>query len=131
MRRRRALRASWAITDDGVWPGASASRTLTDALPGSPAAEFGRLSGTYERTRENLVDTVIELVESDRRLFETGDAAGSAGACRRRPVLATLSGNRVTDQIQLTGRAMGYAAEDSRTCACVASAAVSVCSQPL
>ena len=48
--RRRALRASWAITEFGVWPGASASSTLTDALPGSPAASssavcFARTSG--------------------------------------------------------------------------------------
>ena len=66
--------------------------------------EFGRLSGADERTRENLVDTAIELVESLDCLFETGDAAlGQRALVVVRPVLATLSGNRVTDQIQLTG----------------------------
>jgi len=74
----------------------------------SGGQELSRLSGAYEGTRENLIDTVIELVESLDCLFETGDAS-----LRQRalvvvgPVLTAISGNRVTDQIQLTGARHG------------------------
>src|SRR5262245_20344501 len=74
----------------------------------SGGQELGRLSGAYEGTRENLIDAVIELVESLDHLFETGDAS-----LRQRalvvvgPVLTPISGNRVTDQIQLAGARHG------------------------
>ena len=74
----------------------------------SGGQELGRLSGAYEGARENLIDAVIELVESFDRFFETGHTSVRQWALVVvGPVLTALSDNRVTDQIQLAGARHG------------------------